>query len=141
MTTMPDNDNRRAASRWRRLMRKAALIAPITAAIGMIGAPAIANAEWDIGQYDRCAADVNFQYREGDISTADMILGYNQCCISSGGQLDGNNCSAPPAISGAATATAPSQAANPDVPAASPPSPTPKTPPTRLTPAPIAPVG
>lgn len=127
-----------------RLVPAVLLGASIAFASVVTGATPIAGAEWDIGQYDRCVANVKFQYREGDISTADMIIGYNTCCTLSGGQLDGNNCGAPPAIVTGAPAGTPSEAANPDVPAGPPPSttkPAPKAPKTTFTLAPVAPVG
>lgn len=124
------------AGRFRRFTLRCSFAAGVAAVIAVLGAQATANAEWDIGQYDRCIAEVKFHYREGDISTADMVQGYDTCCISSGGQLNGPNCGAPPAIPSNAAPTPASEAANPDVPSGTPPS---KSKPT-FTLAPIAPV-
>ena len=70
---------------------------------GLIGYPAIAFAEWDIGAYDECMDEVGLKqvHNEIDAQTAQRLE--QACCIDTGGVWNKRNaytsmdCFAPPA--------------------------------------------
>lgn len=114
-----------------------------------VAGPAIAAAEWNSGQFESCTNNVDVSFMAGDITSAQHIDLYQQCCRLSGGQWTPRGpgglgvCGAPPAIA-ASTPAAPPQANAPEVPEGMPPpptpTPTPKAPKTTFAPLPVAPV-
>ena len=120
---------------------------------GMLADPSTGSAqpkEWDIQVYDDCMDGAREAFVAGDISIDDFDSQGGVCCDVSGGVRDGTgpyDCTAPAVAAGPRSPAPPSEAANPDVPTAAPPStpgpkpPTPKTPFTLAPIAPLAPVG
>jgi hypothetical protein len=70
---------------------------------GLIGNPAIASAEWDIGAYDACTDAAGEKLQNNQTSWLGYISEYNGCCRKTGGVLRGDPtssaaiCYAPPA--------------------------------------------
>ena len=62
-----------------------------------IGASAVANAEWDIERYDTCTNALDRQFGRNEITEQQLMDGYKQCCIASGGVYSSaERCVAPP---------------------------------------------
>jgi hypothetical protein len=135
------------AAFFRRLTPAVMLAAAAILAGSAIVEPGTANAkpEWDIEYYDDCMDVVRNGYMAGEYTTPEMGELVSRCCVKSGGVESGGNCSAPPAVAAPdAPSATPSENANPDAPAAPPPTKPatkPPTPQTTFTPAPLAPIG
>lgn len=130
-------------------MKRGVLPALLAVAVTLAITP-VATAEWDVGEYDFCMQVAEQSRIDGETGAHTVDVSTNGCCVKSGGIYDGSNgpngtCGAPPAVAADVPIAPPSEAANPDVPAAAPatPKPGPKAPPTKstFTLAPIAPVG
>jgi hypothetical protein len=87
------------ANRLRRLTRAALFTAALSIGASAFAHPAIASAEWDIGEYDSC-----IQAGLGhNLSDAEWAAHKKYCCAISGGNWGpdaggGNKCTAPAAL-------------------------------------------
>jgi hypothetical protein len=70
---------------------------------GLIGYPAVAFAELDIGKYDACIEANDREFGNWEISYDTWVNNYERCCVGSGGVMKGRGvtgtCYAPPADS------------------------------------------